>query len=1090
MSTVLNRGNIVDARLMLDDEWTAGRRPPVKFAPISWTEDPYADPYWRFDFYSLRPTTHLLYAYYETGDTQYRDKLSDVLRSFLAVGVHSKYLTTDVDLHAAAWREMVLVNTYVKLRRSGDLPPDLAQGLRAAIRNEATFLAQPENYESNFNHGVNQVAALLLVAENFPDWPEAAAWGSTARRRLDDLADNVVDADGVEVENSPYYHYYVLNTFYQIETWAESNHVVLSPVLAATVRRMTTYAAAVTKPNGYIPLVGASMDLDAADYSPSTLDALGALNPTLAYVRSDGTQGVPPPRTSLFPASGTAILRSMLDSTSSAPSSQAWVLFDIGAWRTLHSHLDAMNVVLYANGRTLLPDAGLYQYAPAEDHTYYDHDWFYSTAAHNTIVVDGESQSRIGAVGAGLQASGPDWAYQSGWNELNPGVRQRRAVTLLGANALLVVDELDGQATHTFTQTWHLPPDLTLSTVGLDAYAADATGSRVLSIRQAMTDGITLNSTADQTLASWYSDTYGVKVPNGAVAYTKMGQRQTFVTLITAGAARTAGSVVAAEDEHGAIISTICVAGHATRVVLNHIASDGESVDVDPAGSCRVSPAPLQIQLTAPAPTAAASGTTTLEAAVSGSSDVARVDFLVDGKVIGSSASAPYRVSWKSKTVRDGSAVAIAARAVRDDGSTITSPARAVVVSNPTTHARTIVSLTFDDGIDNAFAAMPILAAHRMNASFYVITGRLGTSGYLTWDQVRALAQTGNEIGAHSVNHLDLRLLSADEVVREVCRSRATLLTHGIPVTTFAFPFDGYDPVAMRAVDTCGYGGGRISSGIGVSGEPVAELIPPADKMRVRTIGSLSALTTLSNLEHAVRAAEAQGGWVTFVLHNLCHAECRSNAVDPGLFSQFLDWLGARASSGTLVRTVGQVVGGPLRPVPTLAEPSPPGTAKNLLANPDFRRASDDIPYCWSIRTPQKATQAMQATWKLVAGGSSSERAETLAISSTRGGGQLRFESRRDSGECSPTPDSGHEYEVSLAYRGDAGTTLRVFYADEDGTWRELAMKELASSTTRVSAQLVTPPVPAGATGLSVQLASSKVGEITVDHVALRDTTP
>ena len=54
------------------------------------------------------------------------------------------------------------------------------------------------------------------------------------------------------------------------------------------------------------------------------------------------------------------------------------------------------------------------------------------------------------------------------------------------------------------------------------------------------------------------------------------------------------------------------------------------------------------------------------------------------------------------------------------------------------------VILTFDDGrTDAAAVVLPLLRKHGMRATFFIITGRVGEPGFLTWDEVRALAVAG-----------------------------------------------------------------------------------------------------------------------------------------------------------------------------------------------------------------------------------------------------------------------------------------------------------------------------------------------------------
>lgn len=69
-----------------------------------------------------------------------------------------------------------------------------------------------------------------------------------------------------------------------------------------------------------------------------------------------------------------------------------YLRFDCGPHGTLncgHAHADALSFDLAARGRTMLVDPGTYTYTGSKKMR----DWFRSSAAHNTLTVDGESSS-------------------------------------------------------------------------------------------------------------------------------------------------------------------------------------------------------------------------------------------------------------------------------------------------------------------------------------------------------------------------------------------------------------------------------------------------------------------------------------------------------------------------------------------------------------------------------------------------------------------------------------------------------------------------------------------------------------------------
>jgi hypothetical protein len=104
-----------------------------------------------------------------------------------------------------------------------------------------------------------------------------------------------------------------------------------------------------------------------------------------------------------------------------------------------------------------------------------------------------------------------------------------------------------------------------------------------------------------------------------------------------------------------------------------------------------------------------------------------------------------------------------------------------------------------------------------------------------------------------------------------------------------------------------------------------AETIPPSDVWAIKSPSS-AGTTTLSQLQTFVTDAETHGGgWVPFYFHDVCDG-CTNQAVSPSTLSAFLDWLAPRAATGTTVKTIAQVIGGPVQPPPGTVDSTPPVT--------------------------------------------------------------------------------------------------------------------------------------------------------------------
>lgn len=104
------------------------------------------------------------------------------------------------------------------------------------------------------------------------------------------------------------------------------------------------------------------------------------------------------------------------------------------------------------------------------------------------------------------------------------------------------------------------------------------------------------------------------------------------------------------------------------------------------------------------------------------------------------------------------------------------------------------VILTFDDGYEDAYtAAYPILQAHGYTGMFYIITGKVGWQGQMTWDQLREMLANGMQIGSHTIHHVNLGRVYVNSPVQaeqEVRISQMDLQNHlGIPIQQFCYPF-------------------------------------------------------------------------------------------------------------------------------------------------------------------------------------------------------------------------------------------------------------------------------------------------------------
>lgn len=118
------------------------------------------------------------------------------------------------------------------------------------------------------------------------------------------------------------------------------------------------------------------------------------------------------------------------------------------------------------------------------------------------------------------------------------------------------------------------------------------------------------------------------------------------------------------------------------------------------------------------------------------------------------------------------------------------------------------ILITFDDGYaDFAEHALPVLDRLGLAASLFVTSGWLGTAGMLSADALRDLAGVGQlEIGAHSVRHPHLDIISRHEAATEIRDSRAHLSDLlGRETTAFAYPHGSHRTATKELVRGSGF---------------------------------------------------------------------------------------------------------------------------------------------------------------------------------------------------------------------------------------------------------------------------------------------
>ena len=389
----------------------------------------------------------------------------------------------------------------------------------------------------------------------------------------------------------------------------------------------------------------------------------------------------------------------------------------------------------------------------------------------------------------------------------------------------------------------------------------------------------------------------------------------------------------------------------------------------------------------------------------------------------------------------------------------------------------TFVSLTFDDTHAAQAKAGQELATRGMRGTFYVNSTRIGHTGFMTLDEIRALASHGHEIGGHTMHHVHLPALERDEASRQVCDDRAKLLALGFDVRSFAYPGGRTDPRTSLIVAECGYGSARLVAG-GI------ETVPAADPFALRIAATNQGTGTVEALKSQITRLDGTGGWATLVFHDVCAggaaARCGGSAIDPAKLSELLSWIEGRKKSGTLVRTVHELTGGaqaPARSGPRSVQGPGPLLRNGSL---EIDANSDGIPDCWFRGDP--GARIMWSRSDESAAGTWAERLSTVSPSARV---DRRLRSIQDSGSCAVSVRPDRSYVLSASYRGGRVALSASFRGSDGfwGPWVDSPPSPASAEWARASYSL--PSVPPDATAVAVGFVSVDEANADVDEFVL-----
>jgi hypothetical protein len=345
-------------------------------------------------------------------------------------------------------------------------------------------------YSSANNHLIGEATGLTVVGLAFPDLPKAETWCQKGLSILGAEIDKQIYPDGVPTEQSLSYLLFILE--FNILAWelARRNGITQDPRWYDRLDVASTFLASLLKNRGKLPAIGDADDAYVLrlDDHPEASRVHSILASAAAILgRADLKEAAPiwdekshwllgdqgerafqalehsttEPTSRIFPDGGYVVLQS----------ERAHVLWDCGPLGYLstaaHGHADALSFTLAVDGHSILVDPGTYAYQEGGVWR----DYFRSTRAHNTIVVNHRDQSemhgdflwgRRARTQIARQFLGEDPAWVMGKHDgyQDIGLLHWRALFLWKPGALVVFDLLDGEGEVAIDQLWHLSKEV------------------------------------------------------------------------------------------------------------------------------------------------------------------------------------------------------------------------------------------------------------------------------------------------------------------------------------------------------------------------------------------------------------------------------------------------------------------------------------------------------------------------------------------------------------------------------------------------------------------------------------------------------
>ncbi|HQZ96565.1 MAG TPA: alginate lyase family protein [Pyrinomonadaceae bacterium] len=432
-------------------------------------------------------------AYWLTGEERFADAFVRHLDSWMKENPPGLGINWASSLEVA-FRSMSWIWAFHFFKNSDRFTPELFHG---AVKYLYLHGRHIERYLSTYyspnTHITGEALGLYYLGTQLPFLDKAAHWRKLGEDILFSQIPKQVFRDGVYFEQSTWYQRYTADFYAHFvvlrSLWGEPYYHPAAVDLENRLEQTFDFLMQVTMPDGKTPIIG---DDDGGRMLPLTTAESDDFRGTLAlsaviFDRSDQKYVSEKPSEDLFWLTGPDSIKLFTAIEAEEPAitstdfanggycvmrdgwsdTDNYLIVDCGEVGSLaggHGHADAMSIEVAVHGKTLLVDSGTYTYHESCELR----DYFRSTAAHNTLEIDGVSSSEPATAFSWktrAEAKRDNWistdrfdlfeGSHNGYERLNDPATHSRSILFLKNDYWIIRDLVETQGEHQYSLNFH-----------------------------------------------------------------------------------------------------------------------------------------------------------------------------------------------------------------------------------------------------------------------------------------------------------------------------------------------------------------------------------------------------------------------------------------------------------------------------------------------------------------------------------------------------------------------------------------------------------------------------------------------------------